>query len=949
MKYKINQKAFLYLLVLLSIQTNAFNQSLSNVVWSTYHGGSGMDAFRDMVIDELGFVYVVGTTSSTSNISTPSAYKTTNSGQNDVYLAKYTTSGQKVWSTYYGGSGDDIGQSIDLDPQGNVVITGLTFSASEISSPGTHKANISASGDIFVAKFTNSGILIWGTYYGGDRFDFANDIAADNNGNVIITGWTESGNGIASTGAYKSIKSDTTDICIAKFSPSGQIIWSTYYGHNGAELGLQVESDAQNNIYFSGWTSSTAQFATVGTHQSIYGGESADAFIGKFNPNGTLLWVTYFGGSGRDYADALFVTPAGDVYAGGYTTSDNNISTPGVHQTTRGGDADVFLTRFNTFGTRMFSTYMGGNGFDAAFRIGQNADGNIVVTGHTLSTTNISTVNVFQPNNNGSSDAFVSVFTPAGLRIQSTYFGGSGIEESKAIVTDRSNAIYIAGKTTSSSNISSGNPSQSNYGGGPEDGFITKFLCTPPVINTNNRNICEGATLQLSTTSGSNYVWEGPGGFTSSIQNPQTTNLNQSHAGIYTVTVTDVSGCRATDSIQINVLNAPIVLPGSNSPLCLGGTLTLSSSGGVSYQWSGPSGFSSSLQNPVINNVLSTNTGIYKVTVTGSNGCLKTDSVNVNVSGQLNAAITSNSPVCDGDTIRLSVTGGSTVIWSGPAGYTSNQRSIKIPAAAQVAGTYTLTVTDNSGCSLRRDTMISVIPRPSARITGRDTICQNENTTLTAVGTGSYLWSTGGTTGQITVNPTQNTVYSLRLTHNGCSDSARYNIIVNKTPQINILTSVTNISPDQMLNLTATGADRYFWSPAAILSCTDCPNPVAKLQNTTEICVAGFNGFGCRAEKCITVEVNDPCDVTLPNIFSPNGDSRNDHWCSLAKDCIKEQHLTIYDRWGNNIYSSTGTEVCWNPENESVKLQNQVFTYILILNLIDGMVKTLTGSITLIK
>jgi hypothetical protein len=131
MKYKINQKAFLYLLVLLSIQTNAFNQSLSNVVWSTYHGGSGMDAFRDMVIDELGFVYVVGTTSSTSNISTPSAYKTTNSGQNDVYLAKYTTSGQKVWSTYYGGSGDDIGQSIDLDPQGNVVITGLTFSASE--------------------------------------------------------------------------------------------------------------------------------------------------------------------------------------------------------------------------------------------------------------------------------------------------------------------------------------------------------------------------------------------------------------------------------------------------------------------------------------------------------------------------------------------------------------------------------------------------------------------------------------------------------------------------------------------------------------------------------------------------------------------------------------------------------------------------------------------------
>lgn len=946
-------KFFIFVGIICVFNTPILSQTVQRLEWSLYHGGVRSDAIRDMTIDSDGFIYTIGSTESNDRIATSDANQASNSGSLDVYIAKYNNTGQRIWSTYFGGNDVDVGQSIAVDPQGNLLITGLTFSSSGISiGTAIHQSAYQNEGDVFVAKFSNNGNLLWSTYYGGNRFDFANDIASDMAGNAIVTGWTDSDMGISSAGAYKMTKSDTADIFVAKFNPNGQLIWGTYYGSEGPERSLQVESDVQNNIYISGWTASRMNFATNGAFQTNYGGGTADVFVGKFNPGGQVLWMTYFGGANEEYGDAMYVNSSGDVFLSGTTSSSNNISNNG---TTFNGDHDVFLSFFDTNGNRRLSTYYGGSGYEIAFRLQQSSNGNVWMTGHTNSANNIvnNTNNVYKSQLSGGLDAFVTEFDQTGRVLQSTYFGGNRNEESYGIVIDRQNAVYISGKTESTNEIGFGNPAFQTFGG-DADGFLAKFAPCPALnvtINVNNRNICQGDQLQLATDVARSYRWQGPSGYADTTRTPVINNITAANAGIYAVTVTDQNGCTGTDTIMVTVLALPVTIVSSNSPVCMGGEIRLQLSGGVSYQWSGPNGFTSSVQNPVITAVTQNNSGLYRVMVTGANTCIKRDSVLVAVSGQLNISISSNNPVCTGDSVRITTTGGgSSFIWSGPSGYSSSQRNpIFLARDTTLSGTYTLTVNDQGGCSLTRQIDIRVLPKPRVMISGRDSICQNNSVTLTATGIGTKIWNTGSTTDQITVSPSQATLYSLTVVQNGCRDSAQFRVNVIRNPQINLTATSQQVQRGQNIQLSATGAQWYVWRPSDVLSCADCDTTIANLEQSTEICVQGINQHGCTADTCITIEVQQNCDIVLPNIISPNQDNTNDAWCSLSKDCISTQSVYIYDRWGNKIYSTEGVEVCWNPSESNLDLQNQVFTYILKITLSDGKEKIKTGSITLVK
>ena len=611
----------------------------------------------------------------------------------------------------------------------------------------------------------------------------------------------------------------------------------------------------------------------------------------------------------------------------------------------------MFLAYFNTDGQRIRATYYGGADFDTGYRLFQNVDGNIWLTGHTRSTSGLSTMGTFQPMLSGGLDAFVSEFDLSARLLRSTYFGGTSNEESFGLVV-HNNSVFISGKTTSSNRIAFGNAFQKDSGGG-DDGFITKFGCTPLNINiiSNSSTLCQGALLQLNTNQGSSYQWSGPGGFNATVQNPPPlNNVQPEQSGVYSVTVTDNSGCTGSDTISIVVNAQPLVMLSSNSPVCEGDEIRILLTGGLSFLWSGPSSFISTSQNPVLNDVKTTQSGIYRVSVTGSNGCIKIDSINVTVRNQININVTSNSPVCQGDTVRLSATTGNTFIWTGPAGYSSTLRNPSfLGADITRSGNYILTVSDSAGCTATKNVNVLILPKPIAEIAGIDTVCLGNQITLVSSGIGNRLWSTGNTSQQISVNPLQNTTYTLILNQNGCRDTAEFKVIVIAPPEIEITLPLNLIELGTSVQISAKGASTYIWEPAFILSCSNCSNPMSKPENTIEICVAGFNSFGCRTDTCMIIVVKNPCDIILPNIISPNNDLYNNSWCSLAKECIKEQYLEIYDRWGNKIYSSSGTEVCWNPENESVKLQNQVLTYILKITLSDGNEKIETGNITVVK
>jgi hypothetical protein len=158
----------------------------------------------------------------------------------------------------------------------------------------------------------------------------------------------------------------------------------------------------------------------------------------------------------------------------------------------------------------------------------------------------------------------------------------------------------------------------------------------------NNGPVCTGSTLNLTASSATaaSYQWSGPNGFSSSVRNPSISNVTAAAIGIYTVTATGTNGCNASATTTVTVsAGTTDIAAGNNGPVCAGSTLflTANSATAVSFSWSGPNGFSSSVQNPSISNVTAKASGIYTVTATNANGCIAsaTTTVTVNSRGDL--------------------------------------------------------------------------------------------------------------------------------------------------------------------------------------------------------------------------------------------------------------------------------------------------------------------------
>ncbi len=392
------------------------------------------------------------------------------------------------WATYFGGTGNDIGNDIVLDG-GNVFITGSTASASNIATAGVYKTIVGGGEDAFVAKFNPNGdLLLWATYYGGTGDDAGIGMTIDASSNIYIIGSTNSTSNIATSGAaqtsYGGVGVFDYDIFIAKFNASGNsLFWATYYGGAGSEAAYNaIALDTSNNVYITGATTSTSNIATVGAYLTFGGGSSFDhdVFIAKFASTGaSLLWGTYYGGTGIDQGMDLALDVNSNVHITGPTSSTNNIATSGAYLTTFGAGNDVFVAKFNSTGTALlFGTYYGGTGSESAGGIRIDASNNVYIVGTTTSTSNIATTGAYQSTKSGGYDAFVAKFDPTGTSlIWGTYYGGTANDGGKVIAFDANNDIYITGNTHSTSNIATACAYQTVSGGG-SDAFLAKFNST---------------------------------------------------------------------------------------------------------------------------------------------------------------------------------------------------------------------------------------------------------------------------------------------------------------------------------------------------------------------------------------------------------------------------------------------------------------------------------------
>jgi hypothetical protein len=415
------------------------NATGTALVYSTYLGGSGYDGGYAIAVDGSGNAYVTGLTTSTNYDVTPGAFQTTKSTtdptESDVFVTKLNATGTAlVYSTYIGGSGEDRGYGIAVDGSGNAYVTGWTRSTDYDVTPGAFQTTHGGYYDVFVTKLNATGTaLVYSTYIGGSYWDEGYAIAVDGSGNAYVTGLTDSPDYDVTPGAFQTtFGGGWADVFVTKLNAAGTaLVYSTYIGGSGGEVGRGIAVDGSGNAYVTGPTSSPDYDVTPGAFQTTKGGE-ADVFVTKLNAAGTaLVYSTYIGGSGDDYGSAIAVDGSGNAYVAGITYSTDYDVTPGAFQTTKGGEADVFVTKLNAAGTALvYSTYIGGVLDDQGYAIAVDGSGNAYVTGYTESTDYDVTPGAFQTTKGGGADVFVTKVchsTIIGNACQpSSLIGGSG-------------------------------------------------------------------------------------------------------------------------------------------------------------------------------------------------------------------------------------------------------------------------------------------------------------------------------------------------------------------------------------------------------------------------------------------------------------------------------------------------------------------------------------------
>ncbi len=591
----------------LSYATGSYSGTLTidpTLHWGTYF--NSVTLFIAITTDNNNSVYGTGYTFAIAGVATTGAHQTTYGGAQDAFIVKYNAAGALMWSTYYGGAGTDDGEAMACDNAGHIYITGGTQSAAGISTPGAYQVHLAGGmhSDAYLSKFDTMGNLVWGTYFGGPEYEGGSGVKVAPGGDVYLVGGTNSATGVATPGAFQEVfgsspMSDTADAFLAKFTSSGALLWSTYYGGSGDDYAGALSLDNTGNVYIAGATSSTNNIATASAYQTtLLGGTSLslDGFVAKFTPSGGRLWGTYFGGEDDERARAVVVDASG-VYIAGTTASSSHIATPGAHQTVYGGGVfwgmysdwgDGYLAKFDPSGTLQWSTYYGGTGNENLTSATTDGHGTIYLTGLTASTTGIATPDgLISSAPGGFTDIFLAQFSSTGALMNGTYYGGPDADQGFAIAMGDSATLYVAGLTLSDAGIATAGADETTFiaPAGAAVGCMIKFgICSLPVGDTISgpASLCLGIEGALYHDGVAGGVW--------SMSNTHATItaggfVHPVSAGTDTVLYTLTNACGSVADMKAISVDTPLsagILSASDS-VCMGHaiTITSTSAGGV--------------------------------------------------------------------------------------------------------------------------------------------------------------------------------------------------------------------------------------------------------------------------------------------------------------------------------------------------------------------------------
>lgn len=263
--------------------------------WATYYGGVYLDRFYGLAIDNKGNIYAAGIAYSPAGIASQGAYQTYfGGGYDDAMIVKFSNAGKRLWASYYGGEKEDYAETVACDKQNNVIIGGMSISQYNIATAGAAQTLYGGGArDGFLAKFTENGARLWGSYYGGNGEDFIHGISCDPEDNIIIAGSSYSTDNIATNAVYQptgpAYTGDFTAF-VAKLDKSCKRAWGTYYGYGGLNAGYTsaAVTDSSGNIFVCGVTMASSGVSTCDAFQKTLGG-SQDMFVAMFSETMSAL------------------------------------------------------------------------------------------------------------------------------------------------------------------------------------------------------------------------------------------------------------------------------------------------------------------------------------------------------------------------------------------------------------------------------------------------------------------------------------------------------------------------------------------------------------------------------------------------------------------------------------------------------------------------------------
>lgn len=469
--------------------------------FSRFFGGAGWEYTRDVTTDSSGNIYVAGGTTSPGSVFTH-AYGDLG-GRTDVLVAKFAPDGQLLWSTIIGGSGngDDYAYGLEVDGRGYVYVTGRAapgFPTTPSALQRTFQGVSGGHGDqnAFVLKLAPAGTLVFSTYFGTGSAN--RDLDLDQDGDIyLVHRWIPSAGqkplpSSWFTNAFQKTPRRGNDGVVAKMTSDGsRVVWATYIGGSGAEIPAStVRVASTGEVYYCCVTESDDIPTSVDAYDRSLNGPN-DAYVAKFSNDGsTLLFGTYFGGSGSDFianCHNMDIDSQGNVFIVGEATSTDLPTTPGVVQTSYAGAAsgawehtgDYFVAKISSTGRQLLAcTYYGGSlGERTVEGVDVDSSGNIYFSGGTFSTDFHVTNDAFRSRLSGSHDGvLVKLSSDLTQTLYATYMGDSGKRSFRCCTTDGDFNFIGSGPADSTWPILNSAP----YGGGGTDVILVKFTVAAP-------------------------------------------------------------------------------------------------------------------------------------------------------------------------------------------------------------------------------------------------------------------------------------------------------------------------------------------------------------------------------------------------------------------------------------------------------------------------------------